>query len=145
MTTEDFINELFCRIDDAMKDITKHVQANLYPSEIVTLGVLFALKGVGNRAFYRWLIRDYKALFPKLPERTRLFRLFVTHQDWTNRFLAEPSLLSVIDSYGIELIHPVREGCSEQQIGRKGLSNRRWIVGGKLCFLLLSLYQKRLV
>lgn len=102
MTTEDFITELFCRIDDTMKGLTKHSQANLYPSEIVTLGMLFALKGVGNRAFYRWLVRDYKPLFPKLPERTRLFRLFVTHQNWTERFLADPSLLSVIDSYGIE-------------------------------------------
>jgi len=137
----DFITELFCRIDDAMKDVHKHPQARLYPSEIVTLGVLFALKGVGNRQFYRWLIRDYLPLFPNLPERTRLFRLFTTHQDWTNCFLVEPSLLSVIDSYGIELIHPYREGRSEQQIGKKGLSNRRWIVGGKLCFLLNHLGQ----
>ena len=136
MTSEDFIISLFCRVHDVLKDKSKHRQANLYPSEIVTLGLLFALKGVGNRAFYRWLVRDFKHLFPKLPERTRLFRLFATHQDWTNRFLVEPSLLSVIDSYGIELIHPVREGRSEEQIGRKGLSNRRWIVGGKLCFLL---------
>jgi hypothetical protein len=41
-----------------------------------------------------------------------------------------------IDTYGIELIHPLREGRSPQQIGRKGLSNHRWIVGGKLCLLL---------
>ncbi len=119
-----------------MKGITQHVQAKLAPSEIVTLGILFALKGVGNRAFYRWIDRDYRKLFPQLPERTRLFRLFAVHQAWTERFLVEPGLLSVIDSYGIELIHPVREGRSEQQIGKKGLSNRRWIVGGKLCFLL---------
>ena len=39
-------------------------------------------------------------------------------------------------TYGIELIHPIREGRSPQQIGRKGLSNHRWIVGGKLCLLL---------
>ena len=136
MTTEDFIIELFCRIDDAMKAVPKRPQAHLYPSEIVTLGVLFALKGVGNRQFYRRLKRDYLPLFPHLPERTRLFRLFTTHQAWTNVFLVEPSLLSVIDSYGIELIHPVREGRSEQQIGTKGLSNHRWIVGGKLCSLL---------
>jgi len=45
-------------------------------------------------------------------------------------------LLGVIDTYGIELIHPRREGRSEKQIGRKGLSNQRWIVGGKLCILL---------
>jgi hypothetical protein len=29
-------------------------------------------------------------------------------------------VLGVIDTYGIELIHPVREGRSPQQIGRKG-------------------------
>src|SRR6202795_561328 len=34
------------------------------------------------------------------------------------------------------LIHPMREGRSPQQIGRKGLSNHRWIVGGKLCLVL---------
>src|SRR5262249_59158269 len=84
----------------------------------------------------RWLTRDYRMLFPLLPERTRLFRLFVTHQDWTQVFLAAPTVLGGIDTYGIELIHPMREGRSPQQIGRKGLSNHRWIVGGKLCLLL---------
>src|SRR6266705_558745 len=73
---------------------------------------------------------------PQLPERTRLFRLFPTHQDWTQAFLAAPTVLGVIDTYGIELLHPMREGRSPQQIGRKGLSNHRWIVGGKLCLLL---------
>jgi len=136
MTTQDFITELFCRIDDAMKDVAKHPLCLLFPSEIVTLGVLFALKGGGSRAFYRWLERDYRPLFPRLPERTRLFRLFAAHWNWTASFLVEPGLLSVIDRYGIELIHPVREGRSEAQIGKKGLSNRRWIVGGKLCGLL---------
>ena len=136
MTTEDFIIELFCRIDDQMKGISKHPQANLYPGEIVTLAILFAIKGVGNRAFYRWLVRDWLGLFPKLPERTRLFRLFKTHQAWTNRFLADPTVLGVADTYGIELLHPYREGRSNKQIGKKGLSNHRWIVGGKLCFVL---------
>jgi hypothetical protein len=59
-----------------------------------------------------------------------------THHDWTQVFLAAPTVLGVIDTYGIELIHPIREGRSPQQIGRKGLSNHRWIVGGKLCLLL---------
>jgi hypothetical protein len=45
-------------------------------------------------------------------------------------------VLGVVDTYGIELIHPMREGRSPQQIGRKGLSNHRWIVGGKLCLVL---------
>jgi len=30
----------------------------------------------------------------------------------------------------------MREGRSPHQIGRKGLSNHRWMVGGKLCLLL---------
>ncbi len=139
MTTEDFITELFCRIDDQMKDIAKHPQANLYPSEVVTLVVLFALKGVGERAFYCWIARDYRHLFPKLPERTRLFRLFKIHQNWTERFLAEATMLGVADSYGIELLHPYHQGRSERQIGKKGFSNHRWIVGGKLCFVLNQL------
>jgi hypothetical protein len=98
--------------------------------------MLHALKGVGNRAFYRWLTRDYHALFPRLPERTRRFRLFTTHQDWTQAFLAAPTVLGVIATSGIELIHPIREGRSPQQIGRKGVSNHRWIGGGKRCLVL---------
>ena len=135
MSTEHFIIELFCRIDDLMSDAHKHSQAALYPSEVVTLALLFALKGVGNRAFYRWLKRDWRYLFPNLPCRTRLFRLFNSHRKWVDRFMAEPSMLGVIDTYGIELIHPRREGRSPQQIGRKGKSNTRWIVGAKLCLL----------
>jgi hypothetical protein len=139
MTTVDFITDLFCRVDDEMKETKKHSQSSLYPSEIVVLGLLHALKGVGNRAFYRWLIRDYHSLFPKLPERTRLFRLFKTHQGWAKKFLAKPTLLGVVDSYGIELIHPIREGRSPNQIGKKGISNHRWIVGAKLCLVLNQL------
>ncbi len=140
MTTEEFITELFCRVDDALVDVGKTGQAHLYPSEVVTLGLLFALKGVGNRAFYRWLKREYQALFPRLPERTRLFRLFNEQRNCTQRLMAERSLIGVIDSYGIELIHPRREGRSEKQIGRKGKSNQRWIVGGNCvyCSIILA-------
>jgi len=99
------------------------------------LALLFALKGVGNRAYYRWLVRDWQHLFPGLPDRTRLFRLFNTHRDRTDLFMAGPSLIGLIDTYGIELIHPRREGRSQRQIGKKGKSNWRWIVGGKLCVL----------
>ena len=42
-----------------MLDVPNHPQASLYPSEVVTLGVLYALKGAGKRAFYRWLVRDW--------------------------------------------------------------------------------------
>jgi hypothetical protein len=93
MSTVDFITELFCPIDDKMEKVEKHSQASLYPSEVVTLALLFALKGVGSRAFYRWLIRDYHQLFPRLPHRTRLFRLFNSHRQWTNLFMADHSLI----------------------------------------------------
>src|SRR6516165_1661019 len=136
MTTVDFITALFCEVDEQLHTIPKHPEAHLWPSEVVTLGLLHALKGVGNRPFSRWLTRDYRPLFPRLPERTRLFRLLKTHQDWTRAFLAAPTVLGVIDTSGIELIHPFQEGRSPQQIGRKGVSNHRWIGGGKLCLLL---------
>ena len=135
MTARDFIIELFYRIDEEFKNVEKHPQAKLYPSEVVTIAFLFCLKGVGNRAFYRWIEKDYLDLFPQLPERTRLFRQFLRHQDLTAQFLAEATLMGVIDAYGIELIHPIREGRSGHQIGKKGISNHRWIVGGKLCLL----------
>ena len=136
LSDEDFTIELFCRVDDKMLDAKKHSQASLYPSEVVTLALLFSLKGTGNRPFYRWLWKNLRHLFPNLPDRTRLFRLFNSHQQWYGRFMAKPSLIGVIDGYGIELIHPRREGRSQKQIGKKGLSNKRWIVGGKLCLLL---------
>lgn len=78
-------------------------------------------------------------LFPALPERTRLFRLLATHRAWRDEFLARPSLLGVVDSYGLELLHPMREGRSAGHIGRKGKSTQRWSVGGKLCVLLNKL------
>jgi hypothetical protein len=136
MMTVEFITALVYEVDEQLRPIPKHPEAHLWPSEVVSLGLLHALKGVGNRAFYRWLTRDYRPLCPRLPERTRLFRLFTTHHDWTQLFLAAPTIRGVIDTYGIELIYPIREGRSPQQIGRKGLSNHRWIVGGKLCLLL---------
>ena len=135
MTTIDVITALFYEVDEQMRLISTHLEAHLWPSEVVTLGLLHALKGAGNRTFSRWLTRDYRPLFPHVPERTRLFRLLTTHQDWTQVFLAAPTVLGVIDTYGIELIHPMREGRSPQQIGRKGLSNHRWIAVALLILL----------
>src|SRR5215470_6629632 len=88
MITVEFITALFYEVDEQLRTIPKHPEAHLWPSEVVTLGLLHALKGVGNRSFYRWLTRDYRALFPRLPERTRLFRLLRTHHNWTRAFLA---------------------------------------------------------
>lgn len=141
MSAVDFITILFYRVDEEIGHLAKHPQGRLHPSEIVTLAMLYTLKGVGQRAFYRWLLANHLALFPNLPERTRLVRTFNVYRVYAEEFLAEPSLLGVIDSYGIELLHPRREGRSEQQIGKKGVSNQRWIVGGKLCFVLNHLGQ----
>src|SRR5207237_765816 len=113
---------LFCRVDEITGAEPKHPQANLHPSEVVTLALLYALKGGGGRAFSRWLGRDYRPLCPRLPERTRRFRLFAAHQAWADRFLAAPTVLGVADSDGIELRHPIREGRRPAQLGRKGLS-----------------------
>ncbi len=135
MTTEDFIIWLFCLVDDKMGQLPKRSDATLYPSELVTIALLYALKGGFFRVFYRWLKRDFEHLFVQLPDRTRIPRALRAHQDWSACFLSDPTFFTVIDTYGIELLHPVREGRSEQQIGKKGKSNRRWIVGVKLCWL----------
>ncbi len=139
MTTEAFISELFYRVDETMRDVPKPPLGSLGPREVVTVGLLFALKGGGNRAFYRWGNRDRRGWFPAVPERTRLLRLFALHRQWTAEFLANPSVLGVVDSYGIELLQPRREGRPAHQSGRKGKSTHRGIVGGKLCLRLNDL------
>jgi len=138
MTTEDIIPHIFYLVATSLPEIPRHSQAKLYPSELVTIGILFALKGGCFRAFYRWLKRDYGNWFGDgtLPERTRLQRLLQTHQDWCNLLLSKPSLFTVIDSYPIELLFPIREGRSEQQVGKKGRDKGRWSIGIKLCVLL---------
>jgi hypothetical protein len=136
MPVDEIITRLFIMVDDELRDVKQPNDARLAPSEVVTIGLLFALKGGKFRAFYRWLKANYGALFPRLNERTRLARLLVVYQQYTDRFLANPSFFTVIDTFGIELIHPRREGRSKRQIGRKGLSNGRWIVGIKIAWLI---------
>jgi hypothetical protein len=136
MPTDEIIIRLFCMVDDQLGAVNKRSDAHLYASEIVTIGLLSALKGGRFRAFYRWLDANYRAFFPKLPERSRLVRLLRDYAGLTLDFLAEPSFFTIIDTYGIELIHPRREGRSPQQIGKKGKSNGRWIVGVKLAWLI---------
>ena len=89
MTDKEFITELFCRVDDMMQAAEQHPLAKMVPSEIVTIGMVFALKGVGTRAFYRWFSRNFKAEFPKLLERTRFFRVLTKYREWVRHFLAE--------------------------------------------------------
>src|SRR5438876_8295208 len=40
MTTIDFITALFCQVDDHLPGIPKHPEAHLWPSEVVTLGLV---------------------------------------------------------------------------------------------------------
>ncbi len=130
-TTTNFLIDVFCRVDDQMQNVPKHPQARLWPSEVVTLALLYALKGGSARAHYRWLKRDFVKLSPHLPERTRLMRLFKTHWQWSCRFMAQPTLLGVIDTKGIEMIHSCRQG---RGLGGGGI--HRWIVGVTLDVLL---------
>jgi hypothetical protein len=51
MTTVECITALFDHVDEQLRTVPKHPEAHLWPSEVVTLGLLHALKGVGNRAF----------------------------------------------------------------------------------------------
>jgi hypothetical protein len=141
MKTEDIIIHIFCAVDDQMREVTKVAQAHLYPSEVVTIGILFALKGGHFRAFCRWLKRDYDALFGSLPDRTTLQRQMEAQQHHADRLLAEASLLNVIDSFPIELLFPWRQGRSPQQIGQKGRDKGRWSIGIKLCWVLNTLGQ----
>ena len=66
MNIADFITELYCQIDDTLPDLPQHPQALLGRSEVVTIGVLYAMKNVSRRAFYSWLRDNYGHLFPKL-------------------------------------------------------------------------------
>lgn len=82
MNIADFITELYCKIDDALPRMAPHPQARLSLSELVTIGVLHAIKNVKQRPFYHWFKDNYGHLFPKLPERTRLFRRLQTQSCW---------------------------------------------------------------
>src|SRR5215831_7751709 len=118
MTTVEFITALFYEVDEQLHTIPKHPEAHLWPSEVVHPGAPAYAQRRGQPALLLLVDARLSSIISHLPERTRLFRLFRTHQDWTRVFLAAPTVLGVIDTYGIELIHPIREGRSPQQIGR---------------------------
>jgi hypothetical protein len=136
MPTDEIIIRLFCMVDEQLGPVNKRLDAHLCPSEIVTIGLLFVLKGGHFRAFESLLNKNYCAWFPHLPERTHLQRLLRDCAEQAFAFLADPTFFTVADTYGIELIHPRRERRSKQQIGKKGKSNGRWIVGIKLAWLI---------
>ncbi len=120
MTTVNIIIQIFCLVDDEMKNMPKHSQAKLNPSELITIGILFALKGDHFRAFYRWLSRDYADLFAGVPERTRLARVLKTHQDWCDRLLAAPSFFTVTIAIPLNCSFPFGKGAVLNKSERKG-------------------------
>ena len=82
MPPPELIPALCCAVNQEMLDVPQPPDATLSPSAVVTLALLYAIKGGGTRAFSRWLTRDSMALFPQVPERTRLARLCTTHTAW---------------------------------------------------------------
>lgn len=141
MTTELIIILIFCVVDNGLGVVPKERNAKLYASEVVTIGILFALKGGRFRAFYRWLKRNWDGLFGGLPERTALQRQLRSHEYQADQLLAEPSLLNVMDSFPIELLFPIRQGRSAQQLSTKNKDKGRWSIGLKLCWILNRLGQ----
>jgi hypothetical protein len=130
---DDIIISLYCAISDVIGDSDyKHSQGHLWLSEIVLIGALAALKGGSFRQFYTWLWRREIA---EIPDRTRLSRLLKTHRAVCNHFLGRRSFFNVMDTFGIEIIRPIREGRSYEStaLAWKGKSGHRWIVGRKIC------------
>ena len=63
-------------------------------------------------------------------------RLYTTPSDWTQVFVAAPTVLGVIDTSGVEVIRPSCESPRSPQMGRTGLPHHRWMVGSQWCRLL---------
>jgi hypothetical protein len=130
---ESIIIEIYCAISDTLGvDDFRHPLSLLYRSEILLIGVLWALKGGSFKHFYRWL--SHRNLVA-LPERTRLQKLLKAHSKTCTEFLAPPTFFNVMDTFGIEVIRPIREGRSTQSaaVSAKGKSGHRWIIGRKIC------------
>jgi hypothetical protein len=50
MITVALITAWIDHVDAQLRIVPKHPEAHLWPSEVVTLGLFYALNGVGNRA-----------------------------------------------------------------------------------------------
>lgn len=121
LTTEDFLRELFERVDEAMLAVPTQAQASLWPSAVVTRGVRFALTGVGTRAFARWVSRDWRGWVPALPERTRLVRLVATPPVLGRRRVwLRPRSWGEAIARGLSCSTPCGRGAGLSQAGAKG-------------------------
>jgi len=95
--TVEFITALFYEVDEQLGAIPKHPEAHLWPSEVVTLGLLHALKGVGNRPFYRWF-----AQFIAICRRSK----------WSRHFTNSP-LLALVAMAGSRAARKISSACSQ--------------------------------
>lgn len=128
MATGDFVIDLFCRMDDRMKNLPKHSRAALWPSEPAT---------VGRQASYRWPRRGHARWFPRSQERTRLFHRLEAHWRLARMFLAEaePARLEALpprvpeqpDAGGDGLLHARRRLPRQENIRR---TTRRRVICG---------------
>ena len=64
MTTEDIIIHIFCRVDEQLPPLMKHSQVKLYPSELVTIGVLYAVSSPSSTATHRTHLPDLSGTQP---------------------------------------------------------------------------------
>ena len=55
MTTPEFITALFYHVDEQLRTVPKHPKARLWPSEVVTLGLLHALKRTSRTRSHKLL------------------------------------------------------------------------------------------
>ena len=63
----DFITALFYEVDEQLRAIPKHPEAHLWPSEVVTLGLLHALKAEATGRFIVGSRATIAPCFPAYP------------------------------------------------------------------------------
>jgi hypothetical protein len=138
-TSETIIIAIFYLVDTYCCDLPQHVQSKLHPSEIVTLALLFRLKGLSYRRFHAWVMST--GLFPKLPNYSRLNRLFLHYQPTVQVLSQNEAVenLAIVDSTGCEVVHPIREKRSSKDWIGKNKSKGRWYVGQKLTIMVDAL------
>lgn len=139
---DDIILTLWYAIETCLGEKNgKHYQAKLSLAETILCGVLFVLLGRSFRRFHRWLGKQ--KIFSSIPERSRLQRLVNQYSFLCKGLLGSKTFYGILDSFGIEIIHPIREGRSKQsqQVSGKGKSNHRWIVGRKVVVTINQNYE----
>jgi hypothetical protein len=96
--------------------IAYRLRCTIAVDPIVRFSSLFlAIRGLDNGGNYT--------------DRTTLHRQLRAQQHHTDRLLADASLLNVMDSFPIELLFPIRQGRSKQQLGKKSRDKGRWSIG----------------